>query len=842
MAGPKHPSAQTFVARGFFRDVESFGQLEERVSALPSNADRGNAFEVFDEAYLVTQRSVQAKDVWPFEVIPRRLRTKHALDTARDMGVDGVYESILGALNAYQVKFRSNRPKLRWEDLSTFMGLTEQVDQRVLFTNSDELPSLMNDRSDFFCIRGADLDRLEPSDFGDIASWLESGAFTHVRKTPRNYQQEAVDAIGSRLEAEDRTTAILACGTGKTLIGLWVAEDVATRNVLVLEPSLALIRQTLHEWVKETSWDDCGFLCVCSDPSVAKGQDEVILQQSDLDFPVTTDPERVAKFLRSRKIGKRIVFSTYQSAVVLAEALPKTFRFDIGLFDEAHKTAGRENTQFSFVLSDDNLRIRKRVFLTATPRHYDIRKKDKEGDAKLVYSMDAPESYGSRGYTLSFREAADRDIICDYKVLISVVTDEIVNDELLGRGEVVVEGDVVKARQVANQVALQKAVEQFDVGRIFTFHRSVASAKSFVAPGGEGIGAHLPEFATYHVNGTMRTAKRDELIQAFRETEQGIMTNARCLTEGVDVPAVDMVAFMSPKKSKVDIVQAVGRAMRKAPDKEVGFVLVPLYLEQGEGETVEDALEQTDFSEVWNVLQAMQEQDEELADIIRQMREERGRTKGYDDSRFRERLYVLGPEISLGALRESITTACIDRLGVTWDERYGELLAYKERHEDCDVPARWKDNPGLAAWVDHQRGQWKRNQLAKRRIEALESVGFIWDAHRARWEEMYRQLADFVRSEGHCLVPYGWEKNSELGRWVTKQRTRYDNGKLLDTDVWRLEKLHSEVLLGESLLAHLDRLHQWNEARRLVCASEQAEESRTCWRDSQRSQIRSCPW
>ena len=125
-----------------------------------------------------------------------------------------------------------------------------------------------------------------------------------------------------------------------------------------------------------------------------------------------------------------------------------------------------------------------------------------------------------------------------------------VNDELLKHGEVVVQGDVVKARQVANQIALQRAVEDFDVRRIFSFHRNVKSAQSFVATGGEGVGSHLPGFSTYHVNGTMRTADRDELIKEFREAERGIMTNARCLTEGVDVPAVDMVAFMSPKKEQ----------------------------------------------------------------------------------------------------------------------------------------------------------------------------------------------------------------------------------------------------------------------------------------------------
>ena len=153
--------------------------------------------------------------------------------------------------------------------------------------------------------------------------------------------------------------------------------------------------------------------------------------------------------------------------------------FDLGVFDEAHKTAGREGAKFGFALEDRNLPIAKRVFLTATPRHYDVRKKDKEGEKALVYSMDEPRTYGPMVHTLSFAEAARRGIICNYKIIISVVTSEMVNADLLSKGEVIVEGDVVRARTVANQIAIQKACEEHDLRRSFRFigawHRHVTS-------------------------------------------------------------------------------------------------------------------------------------------------------------------------------------------------------------------------------------------------------------------------------------------------------------------------------------------------------------------------------
>ena len=192
-------------------------------------------------------------------------------------------------------------------------------------------------------------------------------------------------------------------------------------------------------------------------------------------------------------------------------------------------------------------------------------------------------------------------------------------------------GDLVKVRQVANQISIQQAVEKHGVSKIISFHNSIAAARSFTSDLPEGIGTHLPDFESFHVNGSIPTASREALMSEFRDSDRGIVSNARCLTEGVDVPVVDMVAFMAPKRSRIDIVQAVGRAMRTAPDKETGYVLVPLYLEVDKNEGIEEALERSDFTHVADVLNAIKTQDETLADVIREMRTERGRTGGFDD-------------------------------------------------------------------------------------------------------------------------------------------------------------------------------------------------------------------
>ena len=266
---------------------------------------------------------------------------------------------------------------------------------------------------------------------------------------------------------------------------------------------------------------------------------------------MTTDCEAVRRFLAADTDAVKIVFSTYQSAREVAKGMQDGERFDVGIFDEADKTAGREGTNFAFALKDSNLPIAKRLFLTATPRHYDVARRDKDGDAKLVYSMDVPDSYCPIAYRLPFSTAARRGIICHYKVVISVVTSKMVTEELLRRGEIVVDGATVRARQVANQLALQQAVVQHDIEKVFTFHARVKSAAAFAGDGPEGVRRHLPSFESYYVSGAMPAYEREGRMNDFRRAKGAVMSNARCLTEGVDVPAVDMVALLAPRRSRV---------------------------------------------------------------------------------------------------------------------------------------------------------------------------------------------------------------------------------------------------------------------------------------------------
>lgn len=272
-----------------------------------------------------------------------------------------------------------------------------------------------------------------------------------------------------------------------------------------------------------------------------------------------------------------------------------------------------------------------------------------------------------------------------------------------------------------------------------------------------------------------------------------------------------MVAFLSPKRSLVDIVQATGRAMRLSPEtgKQFGYVLVPLYVEKARGETIEQAVLRSNFDEVWKVLQGLKEQDDLLAQIIAEMRIERGRTGGFDDSRFRERVELLGPELSLETLRSTITAACLDAIGEQWFERYGQLVAYKQKHGSCDMPARWDENQKLAKWVVKQRVQKRDGNLESEKIELLNRLSFNWNPRETNWRSVYLELIAFRKRFGHCRVPQNWKENNSLAHWVKTQRMDYAKGELERDRIALLEKIGFEWKVG---------IGTWDERFTELCA------------------------
>jgi Helicase associated domain/Helicase conserved C-terminal domain len=329
---------------------------------------------------------------------------------------------------------------------------------------------------------------------------------------------------------------------------------------------------------------------------------------------------------------------------------------------------------------------------------------------------------------------------------------------------------------VANQIAVERAVEKTGARRAITFHSRVSRAREFSAEGTRGIRQFLPEFSAFHVNGDQKSSERKQLIRAFRDASQGLITNARCLTEGIDVPAVDMVAFIDPRHSRIDIAQATGRAMRKphGSNKKVGYVVIPLFLDRRSGQTPEEALERSEFADIADVLNAMQEQDDDLVQIIRELREAKGRGEIFDPRRLLEKIEVLGPSIELSTLRTNICAEIADEIGVSWDEWYGRLTAYKAREGHCRVSTKYREHGfRLGQWVGVQRSN---KALSSERRQRLDKLGFTWDLADEEWRIGLNYLKAYKEREGHCRVPYADVENGfRLGLWVANRRANADS-------------------------------------------------------------------
>jgi superfamily II DNA or RNA helicase len=809
----KHKEAPSFVRRKFFEGLTSFQDFEARTERLSNTKEVGDAFEILVEAYLYLNPVLKAKDVWLVGDVPSRIRTRLNLP-ADTKGIDGVFEDTDGNLIPYQAKYRTDKNILSYTEVSSFLGVTEEsLKDRVIFTNARELAGDITKRKGLRSVRASQFHGLAEEDFSRINAWLSDRKPEFKRWSPLPHQKEAVENIAAELEQASRTTAVMACGTGKTLVALWAAEAMEPKTVLVLVPSLALLSQTLPDWCKQSRWGDrFRYLCVCSDGSVDQSakNDDYALNQSDLEFTVTTEAKQVEAFLAENRTGVNVIFSTYQSAEVVAAGL-KGAPIDFAVFDEAHKTTGPKEGLFAFGLSDKNILIKKRLFLTATPRHYDLRKRDKDGDF-ITVSMSDEKIYGKVSYRLSFSAAVAAEIIVPYKVIISVSLNKDLDDEVLRTGSTLVRRNEIQAKWVANQIALKRAIKKTSASKIITFHSRVNLAEEFASDGAQGFSEHVKGFDVFHVNGGQSAASRKVTLEDFKSAGRGLITNARCLTEGVDVPSVDMVAFVDPRKSKIDIAQAAGRAMRqsKGTNKKLGYIVVPLFIEQKKGETESEALARSGFDEVAMVLGAMLENDDDLVDLIREMKEAKGRGDKFNPKSLHEKIEVIGPAIDLDELRRSIDVEIVDRLGMGWDEWYGLLQRFHKREGHCRVQAKFKESGlSLGIWVSRQRGQKK--SLTPDQLKRLNDLGFSWDPVAELWEQGFAALQKFHMREGHCRVPYRHEEDGlNLGVWVGSQRWNKNN---LTPD--RLNRLNSlsfvldpYVELWEQGFAALQKFHK----------------------------------
>lgn len=573
------------------------------------------------------------------------------------------------------------------------------------------------------------------------------------RKQPRAHQDQAVKAIVSALSKCDRATAIMPCGSGKTLVQLWVAESMNPETILVLVPSLALVSQSLREWHQEARWKSVAYLVVCHDETVHEFNDESTDYIADLNIAVTTQPHVIQDFLTSTAEATiKVIFCTYHSVLALSVGLPDGMWVDLAVFDEAHRTAGYAGKLFATALKDDAVRIRRRLFMTATPRHYQINDQGTDAEIEPLFSMDDENVYGPVAYHLPHREAIRRNIILPYKVIIPVITSGRVNLESVQHTGVTIEQSQADMRTVGCQLAISDAVERYHINKVITFHESVSAAVSFTGNGKTGIARYLPDTSCLHVNGAMPAGERTRILEELRQAPRAVISNQRCLTEGVDVPSVDMVAFLSPKRSVVDITQAIGRTTRISAGKTCGYVLIPLLVEHASDESLSRALSHSEFGAIWEVLQSILERDAATAEsyFTPTTKPDAGRGTEMATVRlFDDQVEFISDDLTIDQLKQSIVAHVLSVLHVPWEINFERLKVWQARTGHCLVTRDTAENERLAIWVNRQRQACKRAMLSNKKIQKLDSLGMVWDLRTTAWENRIRKILSWKANE-HC--------------------------------------------------------------------------------------------
>lgn len=634
----------------------------------------GNYLEQLARHYLTVEPlwADQLGAVWLWKDWPGR-------GSKPDTGIDLVAEIQGGGLLAVQVKFFAESHRMQKGDLDSFFeamgkdpfteGLVIDTTSAPWSTNAEE--ALKNRTKP---VRRVSLAELRHSAIDWSTYELlkpEVAPERHALKTLRAHQHEAVTAVMEGLAPggeRDRGKLIMACGTGKTFTALKLAErwtnEVAggTSTVLFMVPSLALLQQTLDEWSRERD-PEFGFraFAVGSDANIGrrKNDDLTSVLMEDLGAPATTDGKKLAEMLGDvdeEHEGLTVVFSTYQSIDAVAEAQRlRGDTFDLVICDEAHRTTGvtlADESESHFVKVHDSAIIpaTARVYMTATPRIFapEVKNAASQKSAELV-SMDDEDLFGPVLYRIGFDEAVRKGLLTDYKVVVlGISEDEIVESlqqELAHEGRELAVTDVAKligcwnalAKRNAGTIAEGFGTDAAPMRRAVAFAKDIKTSQGVAGDFTALVEGHLSNIENddetddltveaKHVDGTMNSTQRGELLDWLKsapETDQydrpvaRVLTNARCLSEGVDVPNLDAVLFLSPRKSQVDVVQAVGRVMRRAEGKRLGYIVLPIAIPAGVAP--EEALNDNErYKIVWQVLQALRAHDERLDTAINQ--------------------------------------------------------------------------------------------------------------------------------------------------------------------------------------------------------------------------------
>ena len=640
-----------------------------------SQKDKGSRFERLMQGYLQTDPmySSKFKKVWLWDEFPGRKDLGGG-----DTGIDLVALTHDGDYWAIQCKCFQEGSTIDKPAVDSFLSTSSRTFKNEEFKtthfahrlwiattnkwggNANE--SIKNQHPPVSRIKLYDL-QVAPIDWEKLENDIHGEKARIATRDLKPHQKVALDLTATHFETNDRGKLIMACGTGKTFTALRIAENQTQNNgmVLFLVPSIALLGQTLREWSTFAN-KPINSVCICSDPDISKSkkqnEDSDTTSTVDLALPASTNTAEILHQFnhhanKNNDSGMTVVFSTYQSIKVIAAAQKELMKngypeFDLIICDEAHRTtgvslAGEDESAFTKVHDNTFIQAKKRVYMTATPRLYDLETKSKAAQAEAILcSMDDEDLYGQEIYRIGFGEAVEKDLLTDYKVLILTLNDKdvppAVQKMIADKESEITTDDASKligcinalSKQFLGQMGILENSDPDPMRKAVAFCANIATSKKITATYNTATDAYIDSLpaskkkkmvsvSSKHIDGTMSAPERDELLGWLKEdgeeNECKILTNVRCLSEGVDVPSLDAVLFLSARNSQVDVVQSVGRVMRKSPGKKYGYIIIPVVVPSDiEADKALDDNER--YKVVWTVLNALRAHDDRFNAIV----------------------------------------------------------------------------------------------------------------------------------------------------------------------------------------------------------------------------------
>lgn len=634
-----------------------------------SERDKGSRFERLMQGYLLTdpKYAYLFKNVWLWDEFP----SKNDLG-GNDLGIDLVALTHEGEYWAIQCKCYQPTSVIEKSSVDSFLSTSsrefrDENQNKTKFSvrlwisttnnwgvNAEE--SIRNQSPQVVRIHLTDLQE-SPIDWEKLENGIHGEQARITSRSLKPHQQTALELTHEHFKTESRGKLIMACGTGKTYTSLRIAENETKGNgvVLFLVPSIALLGQTLREWTT-FSQEPIYPICICSDPEITRKKTKSEEGQGysvvDLALPASTNVKDIVnqfKTIKKKKNGMTVVFSTYQSIEVISKVqkelkveIPELESFDLTICDESHRTtgvtlSGEDESAFTKVHDDEFIKSKKRIYMTATPRLYSDETKSKAAQNEaLLCSMDDEKIYGQEIYRIGFGEAVEKDLLTDYKVLILTLSDKdippAVQKMIADKESEINTDDASKligcinalSKQVLGDNGLIKESDPEPMRRAVAFCQNISASKkisstfntvtdSYISSLPEEKHGQIVSIESKHIDGTMSAPYRDEMLGwlkgSTKDQECRVLTNVKVLSEGVDVPSLDAVLFLSARNSQVDVVQSVGRVMRKSPGKKYGYIIIPVVVPSNVDAS--SALDDNErYKVVWTVLNALRAHDD----------------------------------------------------------------------------------------------------------------------------------------------------------------------------------------------------------------------------------------